>query len=343
MMYVHNRLLAMKGSLALQVFSFGAATRYEYEGIHVRPAHELESERGVFDVVIVHAPLKAHIRLLRDHTVPLVVYLHGHEALDRHKYYPRPYTWQWPERLAWLWKPLRDAVKLRRLRRFLLKHATDLHVITVSDWMRRQLASNLFARINPPIPLSVIPNAVNTVFEQREYDWNSQKRWDFVSIRPFDQPKYGVDIVVRCAERNPGLRFLLVGEGNYFRRVRRPANLEVREGFVEPAAIPDILDNARVALLPTRQDTQGVLACECAQYGIPVVSSELPVCREVLEGYPQVFLFANEDLPVRLPEVLGTIEPQPRRIKELFSVEHTVSEELRIIRELATRQAERRP
>lgn len=44
----------------------------------------------------------------------------------------------------------------------------------------------------------------------------------------------------------------------------------------------------------TRRDTQGVMSCELVTYGIPLIMSDLPVCREIFGKIPSV-AFINDE------------------------------------------------
>ena len=41
--------------------------------------------------------------------------------------------------------------------------------------------------------------------------------------------------------------------------------------------------------MPTRADAQGVMACEMATFGIPLITSNIDVCKEVFKELPLEF------------------------------------------------------
>ena len=45
--------------------------------------------------------------------------------------------------------------------------------------------------------------------------------------------------------------------------------------------------------MPTRRDAQGVMSCELATYGIPIITSDLSICHEILDDYRDA-RFADE-------------------------------------------------
>ena len=55
--------------------------------------------------------------------------------------------------------------------------------------------------------------------------------------------------------------------------------------------------------MPTRQDTQGVMTCEFATYGIPVITSDLEVCREMCGELELVEFIENSAEKVELEEI----------------------------------------
>ena len=108
---------------------------------------------------------------------------------------------------------------------------------------------------------------------------------DVVCIRPFDNPKYAIDQVVAWAVQVPQLTFHVYGTGRYFDAYPPPPNMTIFHRFIDPAQIPELLDHYRVAAMPTRLDSQGVMACEMASYGIPLLTTDSDVPRQRLGGF----------------------------------------------------------
>ena len=48
--------------------------------------------------------------------------------------------------------------------------------------------------------------------------------------------------------------------------------------------------------MPTRRDSQGVMACELATYGIPLITSKLDVCFEIFDTFENVFFADNSKI-----------------------------------------------
>lgn len=55
------------------------------------------------------------------------------------------------------------------------------------------------------------------------------------------------------------------------------------------------MDSSVYALLPTREDTQGLMACEFATYGMPLITSDIDVCKEVFDSCERVCLIDNHN------------------------------------------------
>ena len=52
--------------------------------------------------------------------------------------------------------------------------------------------------------------------------------------------------------------------------------------------------------MPTRTDAQGLMMCEMAALGIPVITSDIPVCHEVFDGFSNVIFLNNNDMGISL-------------------------------------------
>lgn len=281
----------------VEVLSFAAANGYAHEGVRVRAEAELE-DATPFDIVHSHAPnLRNHLRWLRRHGggVPLLWFIHGHELLTTRRYYPRPYRFRrnFRERIGFALQALYDPLKLLALRRFcrsLAQQDSRFGFVFVSEWMHREaVACNPWLADAGHLDCSrVIPNSVHPIFLQRRYRPTAEPLADVVCIRPFDNPKYAIDALVGWAVQAPHLSFHVYGTGRYFDHHPPPPNLTVFQRFIEQKDIPDLLDRYRVAALPTRLDSQGVMACEMATYGIPLLTSDIDVPRQMLKGFGNV-------------------------------------------------------
>jgi glycosyltransferase involved in cell wall biosynthesis len=347
--YVHTRVRAYLASgLDCTVLSFQARGSYQHEGVQVRSEADCAPllRRGGFELVISHAPnLRNHLRFLaaeRRHLPACLFFIHGHELLETRRYYPRPFAYDRRGRARRLLQALYDPLKLAVLRRLwgAVHRSGKVWVVFVSGWMRdASLRSLRLAPAEAEALLQhsdLIPNPAGEIFLEKNYQPVEELLADLVTIRPFDNPKYGVDLVHAAALANPELRFHLYGRGRYFQHHAPPANLTVTEGYVGHAQMPALLNRFRAALLPTRLDAQGVLMCELASYGIPLLTSDLPICREMLDGFPNVAYLPNDSFQRPLEDILSALRGRrpSREQKARFGFQRTLARELDLIEKL---------
>ena len=130
------------------------------------------------------------------------------------------------------------------------------------------------------------------------------------------------------------MNFHLYGDGRYFEHFPPPPNLKVFRRFIDQKDIPDLLDRYRAAAMPTRLDSQGVMACEMATYGIPLITSDLDVPRQMLKGFGNVRFAASAEAAAEclkaLPEPLAPGEPVRMRFDgaRLATLEVALSDQL---------------
>ena len=67
--------------------------------------------------------------------------------------------------------------------------------------------------------------------------------------------------------QNPKKRFYLIGKGEYFKYRKKPDNLIIEHRYLNHQDVIEILNESKCALMPTRTDAQGVMACEMATSG----------------------------------------------------------------------------
>ena len=347
--FVHSRSLEY-GRLGhdVTVLSFAAARSYEFEGVPVRTEADIRAlpDGGMgFDAVLSHAPnVRHHLRFLRDFSaLPLLFFLHGHEVLLTLHHYPAPFAYDRSlhERLSRLARAAYDPFKLFAFRHFCqheLARGRRLGLVFVSEWMQRETitASPWIARAQG-LPTRVIPNAINHIFIDGHYAPPAAPAADFICIRPFDNPKYAIDQVVDWAHQCPEQRFHVFGKGRYFYFNPAPSNLTVFKRFIAQAEIPALLARYRACAMPTRLDSQGVMSCEMASFGIPLFTSDIEVTREVLGGFANVCRLPTgasiADSLRQLPPPLSADDP----VRWRFDGLRLASKEIEFATEIAQR------
>lgn len=333
MAYVHSRNIEyIKMGFEVTVLSFSARSSYDYEGIAViERSSPMELDR--YGAIIAHAPnIRNHYRFFRQHpeiAERLVLFFHGHECLFINKHYPWPYWWRWREIVRRLFvSPIYDHLKTILLGRFMRE--ARIRAVYVSEWMRTEAIRAMSLGELECARSIVVPNAINRAFMDRSYI-PEQFIADFITIRPFDSPKYGLDLVVALAENNPEREFHVYGKGRYFKRNKPPANLKVFDQFIGQEKMPALLDKYRCAIMPTRLDAQGVMMCEMASYGMPIIVSDLSICREMLGEYSNVIFVPNEEFPDIDLDGLEYRRLDDRAIVDKFSPSKVCKEEIEFI------------
>jgi glycosyltransferase involved in cell wall biosynthesis len=147
--------------------------------------------------------------------------------------------------------------------------------------------------------------------------------------------------LVRLLPAEPSWRVAIAGQGPERARLIELADaLGVGDrlhlvGELAPTDIGLFLASLDVFVFPTRAESFGLAVAEAAQAGVPVVSSDLPVLREVLasEGEPCA-LFADALDPSALlaatrrllgdPALAATLSGRGRRLNARYSIEAMV-------------------
>ena len=267
----------------------------------------------------------------------IVFFFHGHEVLRTSAIYPRPYNFM-KENFVWNFsKDVYDFVKVRVLRVFFRKVMHKSEFVFVSEWMATQFYRFLdFCPADLDSKQHVIYNCVGQYFEENAYDPDSPKSYDFITIRnSLDHSKYAVDFVCEIAVNNPGFGFCLVGKGDFFKHYDKPDNLDWIDRNLSHEEIVSYLNQSRCALLPTRADAQGVMACEMATFGIPLITSDIDVCREVFSGFDNVVLIDNQVGDIDLRSLLTMLEGRQTSVKNAqYFMKNTVHKEIDLFRSL---------
>ena len=137
---------------------------------------------------------------------------------------------------------------------------------------------------------------------------------------------------------NPDRKFLVIGKGEFFEHYSIPINMTRIEKILNHDEIIQYLNSSRVALMPTRTDAQGLMACEMATFGIPLVTSDIQVCHEVFHDFPSVAFIDNETFDnIDLCEFINNLDTnkEVNKIKTYYS-EQTMRKEFNLLSNLST-------
>lgn len=336
MCFVHTRVRAyVERGLEVTVLSFNSKSDYVYEGIRV--VTKLPFDISEFDVVVSHAPnLRQHIAFLlpkMNMIKNLVFVFHGHEVVKTYRYRDVAYEKMRPAFyfLHKLVRILYEDIKVVLMKRFIKSYINkNLRLIFVSKWLYRHTLANLKMRFTDiEGRYAIINNGIGQKFIPNKYD-NIDAKYDFICIRPIDQPYRCVDQVVKLAELYPHFSFHIYGKGKYFEYYSKPANIAHFNHFIPNDEIPSILKQYRAAIMLTSCDTQGVMACEMATYGIPLVTSKISVAVQMLKEFKNVFFYDGAN-PNILEEALHYIGSNEEDIVNKFSEENTTLREIAYI------------
>lgn len=343
--YIHSRnQLYLRHGIDVSVIAFDAEADYELDHVKVYTldTYEKKMQDEQFDLLISHAPnLRNHYRFLKKYGhlhQKMVFFFHGHEVLDTGKIYPKPYPYVQKAPLKkTIVRKLYDSFKLPVWKSYFKKNAHKSHFVFVSEWMYRMFLR--FIKIDPTYiegRKSIIYNCVGENFEKYSYDVHSEKKYDFITIRNYlDGSKYSIDIVTEIARRHPEYRFCVIGEGAFFEHYPKPENLEWLNKSLRHDEIISYLNQSKCALIPTRADAQGVMACEMATFGIPVITSDIEVCAEVFEGFSNVGFIRNEEKNEHIDALYhDLVKGLPYEKNEKYFARNTLLKEVALFKEL---------
>ncbi len=74
------------------------------------------------------------------------------------------------------------------------------------------------------------------------------------------------------------------------------------------------------------------MMCEMAAYGIPVITSDIPVCHEIFDGFSNVTYIDNRDTDFTLNSYLDRLVISMKDTR--YYMENTISKELKVIESL---------
>lgn len=297
--YVHSRnLYYVKEGIMVRVLNFSATCPYEIDGIPVYGLNDFKLDGEKYDLLICHAAnIRNHYIFIQKYGrqfEKIVFFYHGHEILHINRYYPQPYIFQ-KSKIPVFVQNRYDDLKLFLWKKYIWHNREKIRLVFVSNWIYEQFMKEFnWKEKNIKKKCTIIPNSVGTYFENHHYNCNKPK-YDFITIRNYlDDSKYCVDIVVKLAMEHPEWKFCLIGKGKFFDYVEKPQNIEWIDKEMSHEDMGNYINSAKYALLPTREDTQGVMACELAAYGIPLITSDIEVCREVMKSCPRCQFMSNE-------------------------------------------------
>ena len=298
MNYVHSRCLYyVQNGFDVVVLNFSCKYKYQYEGINVISINEYSVSPTEADIIICHAPnIKNHYFFLKRYGKlyeEIIFCFHGHEVLHINNYYPKPFEYKYNS-FKYFFQKYYDDFKIVLWKKYFINNRNKCYFIFVSDWLKNAFFKEFSLEESKfDDKVEVISNGVGYFFEQNTYKKKNRK-YDFITIRQYiDEKNYCIDVVRKLALLYPAYSFCLIGKGQYFNHYSLPNNIDFIEKELTHIEMKEYIDSAKFALLPTRHDTQGLMACELATYGIPLITSDIPICKEIFDTCPNVFFINN--------------------------------------------------
>lgn len=335
--FIHSRnLYYLKAGYDVTVLNFAISTDYEIDGVKVVSLASYENGQEDYDILICHAAnVRNHLKFLKQYGnrfAKKMFVFHGHEILHINKYYPAPYTYQKQNAFKKIMQNKYDDFKLKSFRKYYLEHIDEIRLVFVSKWLYELFLHEL--KINEADlkgHACVISNGVGDFFENNTYE-PTDKEYDFITIRSnLDGSTYCMDLVTKLAESYPEYHFLVIGKGEFFNHVEKPANLEFISKVVSHDEMREYINASTFALMLTRHDSQGLMACELATYGIPLITSDIHVTREVFETCPSLAFISNEALDLNV--AVDKLRANTSSVKwEKYFAKNTIYKEIDFIK-----------
>lgn len=340
LMYVHVRnKYYIENNIEVDVLNFKAEKGYCYDKINVLSLDEYKKSNKKYDILICHAAnLRNHYKFLNKFEKnfgKIFFFYHGHEILKITDVYPKEYPWirkKAPDTI----RNLYDNIKFFLWRKKIEKNLNKVNLIFVSNWLYHRFL--YYIHINPKKlegKVFIINNSVGEIFEKERYNAKKEKKYDFITIRGggLDGSKYGIDIVTELAKLNPDNSFLVIGKGEFYNHIKKPKNVIFMNKSLTHEEMLHYLDLSRCALLPTKEDTQGVMTCEMFTYGIPTITSNIEVCREIFGDIENVRLIDNDNLEnVRLNDLLKEMSNLKSKTNDKYYKKNTLMKEIELIK-----------
>lgn len=334
--HVRNKYYQKQGT-EVTVLNFAITQGYDYDGIRVISLSEYERENKKYDVLISHAPnIRNHYRFIQKFGTSFskkVFIFHGHEILHINKFYPKPYAYMNKDSsLKRKMKNRYDNFKLRIWRKYYLKNIDNIRLIFVSEWLKNTFLQELdIEESQLKGNVVVISNSIGKFFEENSYEM-TKPEYDFITIRSnLDESVYCIDLLRKVALAHPEKQFCLVGRGEFFKHFEKPQNIFWIDKVMPHEEMKKYMNASRYALMFTRHDSQGLMSCELATFGIPLITSDIPITRSVFSDCPNLAFIKNDKLD--LEKAVKTIEEYRTAQKwdRYFEV-NTVKNELEYIK-----------
>jgi glycogen(starch) synthase len=140
-------------------------------------------------------------------------------------------------------------------------------------------------------------------------------------------PEYFIDIAAKVLEKNPDVRFVMAGVGDYFKTVldkssyKSIGNRFHLTGFLNTDKLKYLFSVTDIYCMPSVSEPFGLSAIEAAQFGIPCVISKQSGVAEVLSGSLK---FDHWDVNKAAGYILGLLNDQALTKKVVEDASHNL-------------------
>ena len=311
--FVHARAkLYRQQGIDVRAFVLSKETEiYEFEGIHVtrQPRMALSDSIEAFhpDVLAIHYPSHHLMGVVNKIDAPKVAWVHGYEILWNFRF--RSSKNRLDDIIKRVFVIPRECYKMFTVRKFLERM---YRCVFVSQWMLRSAEKHSFRTYKNAV---VIPNPVDT----KLFDYKKPHRWDrAVSLRSFDNTKYGLDIAIKAFSNLPEATLTIYGKGRFFDRYKRMAerlnaNAVLIDETVEHNRVPDVFHQYGFFIAPSRVEAQGLAMCEAMACGLPVIATRVGGIPEFVRDGVDGFLVPSDDPASLRKAVLAFLSDSTQR------------------------------
>jgi glycosyltransferase involved in cell wall biosynthesis len=161
-----------------------------------------------------------------------------------------------------------------------------------------------------------IPNGVAPMQDRPLRDlsrWGLERRGYFLYAGRLS-PEKGLEVLIQAHRDVPGPSLVLAGGSSYsdgyVDRLRAASGSRtVFTGFVTGALLGEVYSNALAFVLPSRMEGLSVALLEAMAYGLPVIASDIPENRELVDACGG-YLFRLDDVE-DLRRVLRSVAESP--------------------------------
>lgn len=325
-------------------------SEYYFEGVKVTKGTKKNLTDSLalnkYSKILIHFINRHMIEVINGIKIPIVVWIHGSEALSWKR---RLFNIKNEKKIEFFKYILKNKRQLSHLKKF-VDNNEKVDLIFVSRWMKEIFEKDVKPRKNISKRSHIIANLIDdqlfTYHEKKE-----EQRFKFLSIRPHTSNKYANDITIGAIKilsnysEFKNLEFTLIGDGPNFEKntkdIKRFKNVTLNKTFLSQKEIAIQHKKFGILICPTRQDSQGVSMCEAMSSGLVPISTYNTAIPEFVEDGNTGLLIEKNSSKLLAEKILHIVEnPEvflriskktSKSIRDMCSSEVTINSELKII------------